>query len=90
VLRTGKKVGLCVCIFISRRIPSEIISQPEPGVVFGEHSGNIQGIFSEHSMNFQGTISKVKFVEENADGAPYWWILVIIVRLKFQGTLGEH
>jgi len=26
-----------VCIFIWRRIPSEIISQPEPGVVF-EHS----------------------------------------------------
>jgi hypothetical protein len=26
-----------MCIFIWRRIPSEIISQPEPGVVF-EHS----------------------------------------------------
>jgi hypothetical protein len=54
VLRTGKKVGLCVCIFIWRRIPSEIISQPEPGVVFEqgtfrEHSGNIQGTFREHS-----------------------------------------
>jgi len=37
-----------VCIFIWRRIPSEIISQPEPGVVF-EHSGNIQGTFRVRS-----------------------------------------
>jgi len=58
VLRTGKKVGLCVCIFIWRRIPSEIISQPEPGVVFEhflEYLGNIQGTFREHSGNIQGT-----------------------------------
>jgi hypothetical protein len=55
-----------VCIFIWRRIPSEIISKPEPGVVFEhsllhskwsirEHSGNIQGTFREHSGSIQGT-----------------------------------
>jgi hypothetical protein len=66
VLRTGKEVGLCVCIFIWRRIPSEIISQPEPGVVF-EHSllhsnwsirilpNHHQGTFREHSGNIPGT-----------------------------------
>jgi hypothetical protein len=48
-----------VCIFIWRRIPSEIISQPEPGVVF-EHSGNIQGTFREHSGNIQGTFRERK------------------------------
>jgi hypothetical protein len=53
VLRTGKEVGLGVCIFIWRRIPSEIISQP-----LRKHSGNIQGTFREHSGNLQGTFRK--------------------------------
>jgi hypothetical protein len=49
------------CIFMWRRFPSEMTSQPESGVVF-EHSleypnlpGNIQGTFREHAGNIQGT-----------------------------------